>query len=77
MDSTDCALHRVHHPSVGVLHRLTIDDQLFFVCGTGMDNLRVCVTYMRGGGPSPLAKIGAQTWEMAQRVVAGEKIKGL
>lgn len=68
----DCALHKVHHPSVAQLHTVLIDPdsgETMYLCGTGLDNLKVCVAYMKGQGSSPAAKIGRSTWDLAQRVL--------
>lgn len=73
---TECVLHKVHHPSVAVLHTLRIDGEAMLVCGTGMDNLRACVTYLRGGS-SPAARIGRETWDLAQMVSGARKVQGL
>lgn len=75
-EGTDCYLHRVHHPSVAVFRGVIIDGEAVALCGTGYDNLRVCVEYMKGG-PSPSAKIGRETWDLAQRVINARKVSGL
>lgn len=73
---TECDLHRVHHPSVAVLHTFMIDDETLTVCGSGRDNINACVAYLRGG-PSPAARIGRETWDVAQKVVSASKVLGL
>lgn len=70
--ASECVLHKVHHPSVAVLHNVTIDGDVIPVCGTGLDNLIECMAYMRGSGPSPQAKIGRPTWDLAQRAIASQ-----
>lgn len=72
-----CALHRVHHPSVARVFPLVIDGEEILICGTGLDNLAICVDYMRGGGAAPEARVGKETWDLAQRVLAAKKTTGL
>lgn len=79
-----CALHKVHHPTVALTYPVfeflpqlqvelfgeVIDPSvLMFVCATGLDNLMLCVDYMLGRGPSPQVRIGADTWEVARGLV--------
>lgn len=73
---TECALHLVHHPTVTVTHPVTIGRERVWLCGTGLDNLRVCVAYL-GGGASPSARVGRETWDLAQKVVNARKVSGL
>lgn len=77
MAEIECDLHRVHHPSVAKLHLISVDGQEIGLCGTGLDNLRICVDYMRGDGPSPAARIGKETWDLAQQVIAANKVWGI
>lgn len=64
-----CELHKVHHPSVTVLHSIDVDGDRVTVCGTGVDNLNACLAYMRGG-ESPQGPIGKPTWDLAQRMIS-------
>ena len=72
----ECALHKVHHPTVSVTHALTVDGETTWLCGSGLDNLRVWVAY-HNGGTSPSVRLGRETWDLAQKVVNARKVLGL
>lgn len=73
---TECSIHKVHHPSVALTHEVSTDGDTVWLCGTGLDNLRVCVAYLRGEG-NPSTRVGRETWDLAQKVVSARTVTGL
>ena len=65
-DGPPCALHLVHHPSVARNVTISVAGHPVTVCPTGAMNFQVCLEFLTGKVSSITAKIGRETWDLAQ-----------
>lgn len=73
----ECALHKVHNPSVAVMQTLCVgqgdlDSEFFVVCPTGYQNVVAYRDYLLGSRDALPVKVGTTTKRLAERMVAVE-----